>query len=188
MERAKALTVVKKVLPQARYEHTLGVVESSLELAEAYGVDMAKAEMAAIFHDYAKYRDRDEMQRIIREEPILPDLLLQYHHELWHAPVGALLVEREWGVTDREVLLAIASHTTGRPNMMPLEQVVFVADAIEPGRTYPGVEQLREKAKQSLEEACIAVSQHTIRFLLDRQVMIYPLTLETYNAFVQRKG
>ena len=38
----------------------------------------------------------------------MPKELLEFHSELWHAPVGAYLVEKEAGITDQEILDAIA--------------------------------------------------------------------------------
>ena len=50
--------------------------------------------MAAIFHDYAKCRAISEMEEIIKREDLPKDLLC-YNKELWHAPVGAYLVEKK---------------------------------------------------------------------------------------------
>ena len=65
--------------------------------------------------------------------------VLNFHHELWHAPAGAALVKTEVGITDEDILSAIRFHTSGRPNMTLLEKVVYVADYIEPGRRFPGL-------------------------------------------------
>ena len=62
MKRNKALEIVKKQITEHRYQHTLGVMETAIELAKRYGADEKKAELAAIFHDYAKFRDKNEMK------------------------------------------------------------------------------------------------------------------------------
>ncbi|WP_153123329.1 bis(5'-nucleosyl)-tetraphosphatase (symmetrical) YqeK [Peribacillus tepidiphilus] len=180
MEREKALQLVKEQITEHRYQHTLGVVETSIWLAEKYGADVKKAELAAIFHDYAKFRPKEEMKEIIIREK-MPKDLLEYNEELWHAPVGAYLVEKEAGVEDPEVLDAIRYHTSGRVNMTLLEKVIFLADYIEPGRKFPGVEEVRELAKQSLDKALIKSLQNTILFLMKKNQRIYPDTFHTYN-------
>jgi predicted HD superfamily hydrolase involved in NAD metabolism len=180
MEREKALQLVKEQITEHRYQHTLGVVETSIWLAEKYGADVKKAELAAIFHDYAKFRPKEEMKEIIIREK-MPKDLLEHNEELWHAPVGAYLVEKEAGVEDPEVLDAIRYHTSGRVNMTLLEKVIFLADYIEPGRKFPGVEEVRELAKQSLEKALIKSLQNTILFLMKKNQRIYPDTFHTYN-------
>ncbi|WP_339146962.1 MULTISPECIES: bis(5'-nucleosyl)-tetraphosphatase (symmetrical) YqeK [unclassified Sutcliffiella] len=185
MNRDKALRVVKDQLTERRYVHTLGVMETAIKLAEIYKVDVGKAELAAIFHDYAKFRDKEEMRQIIINQK-MPQDLLQHHDELWHAPVGAYLVENEVGITDHEVLEAIRCHTSGKINMSPLDKVLFVADYIEPGRDFPGVEQVRESAMNSLDIAVIQAMKNTITFLLKRNQPIYPDTFHAYNDMTMK--
>lgn len=185
MNRREALQIVKKHLPEHRYIHTIGVTDTAITLAKQYGADEKKAEIAGVFHDYAKYRPKQEMIDIIHAENLPKDLLL-YSSELWHAPVGAILVKKEIGITDEEILDAIRSHTTGRAGMTTLEKVVLLADYIEPNRSFPGVDEVRELAKQDLDKATIVSIQNTIQFLLNKNELIYPKTIETYND-LQRK-
>ncbi|EKN64388.1 metal dependent phosphohydrolase [Neobacillus bataviensis LMG 21833] len=185
MEREKALELVKKQLTEHRYQHTLGVMETAITLAAQYGVDEKKAEEAAIFHDYAKFRPKDEMRGIIVSQGF-PEDLLAYNSELWHAPVGAYLVEKEAGITDQEVLDAIRYHTSGRPGMTLLEKVIYLADYIEPGRHFPGVDEVREMAKVSLDQALIKAVQNTILFLMKKNQPVYPETFYTYNYLVTK--
>lgn len=186
MERARALEIVKKQLTDHRYEHTLGVVETAVKLARKYGADEKQAELAAIFHDYAKFRPKEEMQQIIIREK-MPEELLSYNSELWHAPVGAYLVEKEVGISDKDVLEAIRYHTSGRPQMSLLEKIIYVADYIEPGRHFPGVEEVREVANKSLNEALLLSIQNSIIFLIKKKRAVFPLTLQTYNYFIHLK-
>ncbi|SDK52862.1 bis(5'-nucleosyl)-tetraphosphatase (symmetrical) YqeK [Sediminibacillus albus] len=180
MERSEALAIVEPQLNKARFEHTIRVTDTALELAKKYGGKLKTVELAAIFHDYAKYRNRAEMQRWIETEP-LPKDLLDYHHELWHGPVGALLVKREAGIENEDVLSAIRWHTTGRAAMSHIEKLVFLADYIEPGRDFPGVDQVRDAAKQDLDFACWMVSKNTITYLISKNQRIYPDTFHAYN-------
>lgn len=186
MKREEALDYIKEVLPEKRYIHTLGVAETAVRLAETYGADKEKAELAALLHDMAKYRDRDEMKRIIQNEPLDLRLLL-FHHELWHAPVGAYLCEKELGITDREVLDAIMYHTTGRAGMPLLEKIIYIADYIEPGRKFAGVERVREVAFEDLEKAMRRAATQSIQFLMEKKQRVFPETLECYNDLLLQK-
>ncbi|WP_078379626.1 bis(5'-nucleosyl)-tetraphosphatase (symmetrical) YqeK [Sutcliffiella halmapala] len=185
MNREKALGIVQKQLTERRYLHTVGVMETSIQLAQLYKVDEEKAVLAAIFHDYAKFRDKEEMRRIILDQS-MPQDLLAHHDELWHAPVGAYLVETEVGLTDKDVLEAIKCHTSGKINMTPLDKVLYVADYIEPSRDFPGVEQVRETAKTSLDIAVIQAMKNTISYLLTRNQPVYPDTFHAYNDMTMR--
>ncbi len=188
MRLEEARQIIENTLPERRYVHTLGVVETARHLALKYGVDQEEATLAAMLHDYAKYRDTNEMRSIAVE--LNQRTLLDYDDELLHAPVGAELVRRELGLDSDVIYQAIANHTTGAPGMPLLDQIIFVADAIEPNRSYSGVEALREVAEQDLTDAVIATLSQTIHFLCTKQAIIFPRTIETYNAFVaaKRKG
>src|SRR3954469_17774241 len=187
MKREDALKIVKKQLTDHRYQHTVGVMETAISLANKYGVDEKKAELAAIFHDYAKFRDKEEMYSIIVEQQMNKELL-EYNTELWHAPVGAYLVQKEAGVTDLEVLDAIRYHTSGRPNMTLLEKIIYLADYIEPGRHFPGVEEVREMAKKDLNQALIQALKNSIGFLMRKNQLVFPLTFHTYNDLVNQEA
>ncbi|HET7628390.1 MAG TPA: bis(5'-nucleosyl)-tetraphosphatase (symmetrical) YqeK [Bacillales bacterium] len=180
MDRERALAVVRKQLTEQRYEHTVRVTDTAVALAVKYGVNREKAELAGIFHDYAKNRPLHEMNQIITEEDI-PSDLANYPQQLWHAHVGAFLVQREAGISDEDVLAAIAYHTTGRAGMSSLEKVVFLADYIEPGRNFPGVEHVRHLAESELNTAVVQALANTISFLLKAKVKIHPDTLAAYN-------
>jgi predicted HD superfamily hydrolase involved in NAD metabolism len=188
MEREKALALVKEHLTDHRYEHTIGVMETAIVLARLYGADVKKAETAAIFHDYAKFRSKDEMKQIIIEQNMTKELLI-HSPELWHAPVGAYLAAKEAGIKDKEILDAIRYHTSGRENMTLLDKVIYVADYIEPGRIFPGADEVRELAKNDLNKALIVSMKNTILFLLKKNQPIYPQTLKSYNFLVfEEKG
>ena len=179
----RLMETVKRDLPAKRWQHTVGVMQSSVELAHKYGVDPAKAELAALLHDYCKYWPTEKQRQVILESD-LPKDLLQYDKPLWHGPVGAYVVQRDFGIDDEEVLDAIRYHTSGRVGMTLLEKVICLADYIEPGREYPEVDRLRELAQTSMENALIAGFDSTIRFLMTRGEKIFPLTLLTRNALI----
>ncbi|WP_214815569.1 bis(5'-nucleosyl)-tetraphosphatase (symmetrical) YqeK [Exiguobacterium sp. s59] len=178
----EAHELIKRTLPEKRYIHTLGVVETAERMAIQYGENVEQARLAAMLHDYAKYVDTEEMRQVVIEEG-LDSALLEYGDELLHAPVGAVFLARQYDL-DEAVLSAIRNHTTGEPGMSRLDQILFVADAIEPNRNYPGVDRLRAEAAQSLEAAVVATLRQTIEFLLKKSVRIFPLTIDTYNDFV----
>lgn len=183
MKREDLMESVRSQMPEKRWVHTLGVIETAVKLAERFGADPVKADLAAILHDVCKYWRVDEQARIIRENG-LPLDLLEYDKELWHAHAGAWLAHERYGVQDEEVLDAIRYHTSGRGRMTLLDKVVCLADYMEPGRDFPGVHNIREIAEYSLEKALLAGFDGTIRFLLDKGKRIYPLTLAARNGLL----
>jgi predicted HD superfamily hydrolase involved in NAD metabolism len=88
---------------------------------------------------------------------------------------------------DKEVLEAIRYHTTGRPGMSLLEKVIYLADYIEPGRHFPGVDEVRALAKQDLDTALIQAVKNTILFLMKKNQPVYPDSFQTYNDLVMKQ-
>ncbi|ANU16990.1 phosphohydrolase [Planococcus maritimus] len=187
MDPSLMLQKVKERLPEKRYNHVLGVMNTAVALAKVYGVSEEQARIAAILHDVAKYADRDWMRSIIEKENMDP-LLLDYHHELWHAPVGAYLAAYEFGVADQEILDAIRYHTTGRAAMTDLEKIVYIADMIEPSRKFPGVERLRAMKNDGLNQLMEASIRQSIEFLTSKNQPVYPDSLKCLKHFEQQKG
>jgi predicted HD superfamily hydrolase involved in NAD metabolism len=184
MNREQMIHKVKAGMPERRWLHTLGVMETAVLLAERFGEDPVRAELAAILHDVSKYWPTERMASIIHDKGLPSDLLL-YDKELWHAPVGAWVAEHEYGVKDAEVLDAIRYHTSGRRGMTKLEKIVCLADYMEPGRDFPGVDTIRTLSEQHLEQALLAGFDSTITFLLQKRKRIFPLTLEARNALLE---
>lgn len=184
MELQEMKEIVEGRLPKGRFDHVLRVVDTAKLLAETYDVSKEQAEIAALLHDVAKAMPKEQLRAYIQASEI-DQQILQFHHELWHAPVGAILAQSQFGIQNEDVLDAIFYHTTGRANMSPLEMVVYVADMIEPGRSFPGVENLRKAAENSLQEALRACIGHSVQYLVEQRVPIYPLSFECYNYYLQ---
>ncbi|MFX3616023.1 MAG: bis(5'-nucleosyl)-tetraphosphatase (symmetrical) YqeK [Sporolactobacillus sp.] len=188
MKIEEARQAIEKILPDGRYRHSLGVSETAGKLAEKYGADKEKAALAGMLHDIAKHFSDDELKVIIERRQDIDNDFLDFSDKLWHAPAGAAYVQETYGIEDPEILQAITYHTTGRTAMSLLEKIIFVADYIEPGRDFPGVNEVRETAKESLEEAAFQELQRTIVYLLEKCQRVYPKTFEAYNDLARRKN
>lgn len=178
---------VKERLPEKRFNHVVGVMNTAVVLAKQYGVPEEQARIAAILHDVVKFADREWMRSIIEKESMDP-LLLDYHHELWHAPVGAYVANYEFGVKDEAILDAIRYHTTGRAGMSDLEKIIYIADMIEPSRKFPGVDRLRAMKNDGLDRLMEASIRQSIEFLASKNQPVYPDSLKCLEHFEQQKG
>ncbi|MCC2685595.1 MAG: YqeK [Paenibacillaceae bacterium] len=188
MNNREIAEAVRGRMPESRWQHTQGVTDSAIKLAAQYGADLHQAELAALLHDCCKYWPVEEQAKLLKEQGMRGDGMdevLDFDKELWHAPAGAFVAFRDYGVSDGRVLDAIRYHTTGRRDMSLLDKIICLADYIEPGRNFPGVNIIRELAEHSLEKALIAGFDSTIRVLLERGKRIYPLTVMARNSFLQ---
>lgn len=178
--REQLIKEIRSQMPTARWQHTVGVMQTAVQLAHQYGADPCKADLAALLHDVAKYWEPEKMKRILIEH-CLPSSLLQYNPQLWHAPVGAVVAKYEYGIVDEEILDAIRYHTSGREQMTPLDKIICLADYIEPNRKFPEVDEMRQLAKCNLDGALLMGFDATIRLLLMRRNRIFPLLIIARN-------
>lgn len=179
---------VRRNLGDYRFIHSLGVAKSAVELAKRFGADEKKAYTAGLLHDIMKDKTPDELVDLIENKygEKMSDVE-KGNYRLFHAIAGALYVEKELGVTDRDIINAIRYHTTGRKNMSLLEKVLYIADFISEDRNYNGVDRMREKAKISLEKAMEEGLQFTIAELCERLLPIHPDSIDAYNEIVMNK-
>ena len=57
MDHDSRMALAQELLPPGRESHTAGVVKMAAELAQRYGVDVDRAETAALFHDIGKVQE-----------------------------------------------------------------------------------------------------------------------------------
>ncbi len=153
-------------LGEKRRVHTLGVISTATELAQIHNVDITKVRTAALFHDICKGLSSIELNRLVKKY----DLPQKYSDNinLAHSKIAAILMKEKYNIEDEQILNAVRFHTTGRARMSDVEKVIFIADAIEPGRRYSSVENIRRKAKVDLNEACFVVLDETVQLIKNR--------------------
>ena len=184
MNKAEYLPLIKERMGERRYIHSLNVAESAVQLARHYGADEEKAETAGILHDCCKEIPREEMLQIITDGGIILDAVEQGAPKLWHAISGSIYASDTLGITDNDIINAIRYHTTGRANMSLLEKIVFIADFISAERDYNGIEIMRQKAFECLEDAMLFGLQFTITDLTSRKLTVHSNAVACYNDII----
>ena len=182
--KEKITKYIEENMSDKRKTHTEGVRSTAIELAEKYGADVEKAELCSLFHDMYRGVPEEDMNNYVRELG-LGDRYLN-NRNLAHGKVAAIAMKRDFGVQDEDMLNAVSYHTTGRAGMSTLEKVIYLADAIEPNRDYPSVDELRRLAKEDLDKACLACLEHTIEYVKQQGAFLDEDTLEATKYL--RKG
>lgn len=147
-ERAYAM------LKPTRVPHVQGCEQEAVRLAERWGEDPGDAAEAAILHDCTKKLSPAEQLELCHALDVPLDPIERAQPKLLHARTGAYLARERFGVSDA-VFQAIQWHTTGRPGMTALEEIIYLADFTEPTRSFPGLEKVRELTYKDLDEAMI---------------------------------
>lgn len=164
---------IKKSLPYKRVKHTADVVIAALAKVKALGLDREKVVTAATLHDCAKYVDPASVEGFTLPADVPPPVV--------HSFLGAFIAEKKLGVTDPEILDAIRYHTSGKADMTTLGKLIFVADMVEEGRVYEGVEKLRKLyEKEDFEKCFVECLKEEFLHLINKKQRIY---VETINAF-----
>ncbi|MBR3756380.1 MAG: bis(5'-nucleosyl)-tetraphosphatase (symmetrical) YqeK [Firmicutes bacterium] len=179
-------TYIEKNFSEKRKIHTEGVRETAVRLAEKYGVNPEKAEIAALFHDMYRGVPVDVLNYYVKHLEL--DSKYIDNANLAHGKIAAIIMERDYGVTDSDIINAVSFHTTGRAGMSQLEKVIYIADAIEPNRRYPGVEELRKAVWQDLDRACLMSINHTINYVSSQGHFLDPDTLMARDDFIKKEN
>ena len=181
---------LEKILSPKRYEHSIGVMEKAIELAEIYGEDKEKAAYAALTHDIAKEMTDEELINysiennitITEDDKLIPMAL--------HGIIGSNIVKKKYDFTD-EMCDAIYYHTTGRPNMTLLDKIIYVADKCEERtRKSEHANKLREIVKEKgLDEAILFVMDDwTLAKAIENKKLIHPNTIYARNDIISKLG
>ena len=137
-----------------RVAHVWGCEHEARRLAGRWGAAEGDAAEAGILHDITKKLTPAEQLLLSEKYGIINDTNELANAKLFHAKTGAALSRDLFGVPE-EIESAIRWHTTAHENMTLLEQIIYLADYIEPTRDFPGVERLRALAYEDLRAAMI---------------------------------
>ena len=171
-------------LKAKRCAHVLGTAATAVKLAEKYGADVHRAEVAGLLHDCTKKLSMPEQLALCEKYGIALDALEKKALKLLHAKTGAALARDVFGVDD-EIYNAILWHTTGKPDMTVLEKVIYLADFIEPTRDFPGVDALRRTVWEDLDRGLLMGLEMTVE---EMEEMGNPIHVNTLAARDYLKG
>ncbi|MEY8370798.1 bis(5'-nucleosyl)-tetraphosphatase (symmetrical) YqeK [Aerococcaceae bacterium 50-4] len=173
-------------LTNKRYKHVLRVEETAIKLAELYPeASVDKASIAALLHDYAK-DDSEKHLKTFKDYPGYDPSWLDYGSAIWHGPLAAMIADTQFGVKDEDILQGVWAHTIGGYDMTLDQKILFIADYIEPGRDFKGVEKARELAKTNLDAAVDFKMKQSIVHLVESGRQVYPETISIYNDWVKK--
>lgn len=185
MNQAALIDKISERLSKKRLEHTLMVKKEALKLAERYHCNKEDAALAAILHDMCRDYSLEELNTYVKAYK-LEDFYLN-NKALAHAKVAAKCIPKVYGINDRNIIDAVAFHTTARADMTLLEKIIYLADCIEPNRQYKGIQELRELAYKDIDEACLVALDASIIFVINKKGYLHIDTLLARNYLLTNK-
>ena len=175
-------------LPKGLRAHILRVEAEALRLAGRHGVDAERASLAALGHDLVRHLPGDELLALAKRYGLQPDAIERAEPVLLHGPVAARMLVEEYGIEDAGIVAGVDCHTTARAGMAPLEQVLFVADKIEPHKLErePRMAAVRAKAEWNLSAGVLEYLNWSIESAVHQGWLLHPRTLEARNELLGR--
>ena len=174
----------KRVGPR-RFKHSLGVSETAEALACVYGADKTAARVAGLLHDWDKGYDDPGILARADELGMELDAELSAMPRVLHGLTAAVALGRAFPELTPEVLAAVERHTLGAVDMSDLDMIVYIADALEPGRKGKMVQKLREKVGElELRDLFLEVYAYWVQLIMERRHPMYSKTTEIWNSYM----
>lgn len=166
------------VAKPSRREHIARVAALVRSWAEALAlppVDVARWTAAATLHDALRDATPDALL------PLVPPAFAHLPSKLLHGPAAAA---RLAGQADDEVLDAIRYHTLGSPRFGALGRAVYLADFLEPGRTFAPAwtASLRARMPHEREAVLREVVERRVGHVLAHGATLHPETVAFHGA------
>jgi len=178
---------MERELGPLRLAHSLAVADEAVGMGRRFGGDLLKLALAGLLHDGAKELGAANLLTLGEEWGLIGDPAERENPSLLHGPVGAWLAAERWGIGDPVILECIRYHTTGEAGLSREACIVFMADLIEPGRKYEGVDVLRQLCQENLRSAMIEALEQTFVYLERKKKPLHSGALRCL-AWLKDKG
>lgn len=172
---------VRSLLTAERWAHTVRVALTCAENGSRANLTESEAITLGALHDCAKCLPEDSklLDGFTPPRDVPPPVLHQFS--------GAFVAEHYFGVRDKKLLDAIGCHTTGRENMTDADVLLYLADLLEAGRSFDGVESLREIFKVNMRVCLKEALKRQLEYLKGTGAPIDERTLRAYNWIKDEK-
>jgi len=159
----------EEAVKKSRYEHSVRTAQMCARICRYYGFDEERGYLAGIGHDMCKDLSNEELFKLAAKDG---NPIIDYEKSkpsLLHGRAAAIVMKEKFNIKDKEILEAVANHTSGKSGMCDLTKILFIADKIEPNRP-----QVTQKYYDRL-------------FKLTLNGMLYSVLKENYD-YLKKKG
>ncbi len=170
-------------LSEPRLFHSIRVAQTAYRLATYWNVNPTHAWIAGLLHDIAKEMNPDHLTQLGIKTSTGVSTLFQSYKPIWHAFAAPYLLTDLFHIRSAAILGAVRWHSTGRSAMTPLEKVIYLADYVEPERSFSHRDYMTSLTYDNLDVAMWAVSTSSLLFLLKNRGAIHPKTIDCRNYY-----
>ena len=179
--------VIRNLLDDYRYNHSLCVADEARRLAVLYNENPDDAYLAGLLHDITKNFTPDEHLNILERFGIILSNVEKSSVPIWHGISGSVYVKNILKVDNQRIISAIRYHTTAKSDMSLFEKLIYLADYTSADRNYPDVAVMRNLVDKSIDDAMLYSLKYTINDLTAKNRAIHPDTLGAYNEILINK-
>ena len=177
---------VRESLGFDRYIHSRNTAVLAWDLCRCYKLDPAMGYLAGIAHDMGKQLSGEELLNMAETDGLGISKIEKNKPGLLHGRAAAVLLRELFSIHNKDVLDAVAFHTSGCADMGPLAKIVYIADKLEVSREYadPGLRKMCYEGRD-LDVIFSAVLKKTITDLRAKKL---DLSEETMRLLEKMKG
>jgi predicted HD superfamily hydrolase involved in NAD metabolism len=187
MDRVWILDKLRNSVSKERLAHCLRVEDTALALAAKFDVEPEVVTPAALLHDLCREYTDDLLLKLAINFGIVIGDIERAEPILLHGAVAAVLARNELGIQHPDILEAITLHITGGPGVSNLTKLIYIADFIEPGRTFPAAVILREASPRiSPDQLLLKVYNRTLEFLIYKNYQVHLLGVAGRNELLMK--
>jgi nicotinate-nucleotide adenylyltransferase len=184
----------------SRVEHCVSVAGLAARLCRRFGVDPGKGMICGLAHDIMKDRPQPDQWELARRASFSPSLDFvasvvariegekAFADKIIHGPAAAVYMVEEFRLDDREMLEAIALHSSAATTMSPLAKILFIADKLEPRRPFVTSAELEMADSLALDALLVKTLGMSMDWLRRKDHAIAQSTIDLYNALTMRES
>ena len=173
-----------------RLKHIEGVSDTAVKLAKRIGVDERKARLAGLLHDWDKGYDDAGIRNRVAELDLTDELdpwVVDNMPRVLHGPTAATALAMHFPQIPDDVIDAIYKHTTASTEMSDLAKIIYIADALEPSRTFDKVDYLRDSMDElPLDQLYLRIYKFWTMAMIEHDIVLHPDTLAIWNDLAMK--
>ena len=186
-DEEQCLQFIDSRLSKGRADHCRRTFAKALELNEYYEIGLPRRSLALVtlLHDCAREAGAKELAELLPPEVTQSVPGGANNVGLLHGRAGAVLIEKELGIKDEEVLKAIAYHVTGHDEPSSLLTIQLVSDLLEDGRPFRDYVP-KPSDHKNIYSLCAAVLACKLGQCLKSSDLLLNDAVQAYNWYVRR--
>jgi nicotinate-nucleotide adenylyltransferase len=178
--------VVRETLNMTRFLHSRNTALLAADLCRRFGLDPAAGYLAGIAHDLCKQLDAEQVMKLAKSDGKSISALEKGKPGLLHGRAAAVLLRERFCIHNKDILEAVAVHTSGSENMCSLAKVIYIADKVEVSRNVDL--SLRKMCYENkLDDILYAVLKKNINKLQSKNLALSAETVKLLEGMKGRK-